>query len=138
MGQRILEFMEASRREEVEGVLTRALRGDQTANYELPLRTKDGDALMLLVNATTRRNVAGEVTGVVGMAQDITAMKQRESEVSALHEELQGLLETANAPVFGVDCDMRVTLWNQKAVEVHTFSLLYRDCGGQTHPPASQ
>ena len=42
-------------------------------NYELSLTAKNGARVELLLNATTRRNAKGVVTGVVGVAQDITA-----------------------------------------------------------------
>ena len=49
-----------SSQESVNDVLKKALRGEETANYELPLMTKDGQRLLLLVNATTRRNQIGD------------------------------------------------------------------------------
>ena len=54
------------------------MAGEETANYELPLVTKNGERLFLLVNATSRRDAAGKVIGVIGIAQDITEVKHRE------------------------------------------------------------
>ena len=76
----------------------------------------------MLLNATTRRDRTGEVTGVIGIAQDITELKFREVEMDRLLQEAKQLIETANAPVFGVDKELRVTEWNQKAVEISEFS----------------
>jgi len=53
-------------------VIDRALRGDETANYEFPLMTKEGARIEILLNATARRNPGGEIIGVVGIGQDIT------------------------------------------------------------------
>ena len=73
MGKSLVEtFIDDDRKEAVNGVLRRALDGVQTANYKMPLTTKGGRARHLLINATTRRSVDGAVTGVVGVAQDIT------------------------------------------------------------------
>ena len=33
-----------------------------------------------------------------------------------------GLIDTANAPIFGVDANMNVTEWNRKAAEITGFS----------------
>jgi len=60
----------------VKTVLAKALEGHNTANYRLQLRTKSGDTRTLLINATTRRNRHGHITGVIGVAQDITEMEE--------------------------------------------------------------
>jgi len=91
------------------------MNGSETANYELPLKTKEGKQLCLLLNATTRRDHTGEVTGVIGIAQDITGQKTREVEIERLLSEAMQLIETANAPIFGVDTELRINEWNQKA-----------------------
>ena len=75
LGKPLVEtFIEPERRVQVEGVLKRALEGDETSNYLLPLRTKKGEFRQLLINASTRRAVGGVVSGVVGVAQDITSL----------------------------------------------------------------
>ena len=40
-----------------------------------PLYTKGGERVEVLLNATTRRDAAGAIVGVVGVGQDITNMK---------------------------------------------------------------
>ena len=64
----------------VRSVLQRALEGEQTDNYEFPLYTKAGERVEVLLNATTRRDAAGSTVGVVGVGQDITAMKSAQAE----------------------------------------------------------
>ncbi len=49
-------------------VLSLALRGDETAGFEVPLVTKTGRK----VNATARFGVMGPIIGVVGIGLDIT------------------------------------------------------------------
>ena len=65
----------AAGRAEVFEVFDNALRGTQTADFEFPLFTKSGECLDVLLNATARRNVKGDIVGVVGVGQDITAKK---------------------------------------------------------------
>ncbi len=48
----------------------------EKANYEFPLFAKDGERVMVLLNSSTRRNAAGEITGVLGVGQDITALNK--------------------------------------------------------------
>ena len=58
-------------KKEVGAVLARACKGEETANFEFALKTKFGDMIRLLLNATTRRDTAGKITGVVGVGQDV-------------------------------------------------------------------
>jgi len=102
-------------KESVNDVLTRALQGEETANYEVPIYSKYGVRIMVLLNATTRRNTRGEVIGVVGVGQDIT-------EINETKEELTQLIDTANAPIFGIDKKGNVNEWNQKAEEITGYS----------------
>ena len=61
-------------RKSVKQVLDDALKGKETANYEFPLFSKDGDRLMVLLNSSTRRSVNGKINGVLGVGQDITEL----------------------------------------------------------------
>jgi PAS domain S-box-containing protein len=58
----------------VKKVLDEALKGKETANYEFPLFAKDGERVMVLLNSSTRRNVDGQINGVLGVGQDITEL----------------------------------------------------------------
>ncbi|MBW1694475.1 MAG: PAS domain S-box protein, partial [Deltaproteobacteria bacterium] len=71
----------------VKQVLDNALKGTETDNYEVPLFTKAGERVMVLLNATTRRDTQGNIVGVVGVGQDIT-------ELSEHRENLEGLIRT--------------------------------------------
>ena len=79
-------------KESVQNVLKKALKGKETSNYEVPLFTKSGQRVMVLLNATTRRNPHGEIVGVVGVGQDITALDQYRSDL----KETNFRLEEAN------------------------------------------
>lgn len=62
----VKEFITKDYQASVGMVIDRALRGDETANYEFPLMTKDGVRIEILLNATARRNPDGKIIGVVG------------------------------------------------------------------------
>jgi len=81
------------------------------ANFEFPLMTKAGIRLEVLLNATTRRDEQGNVIGVVGIGQDITGRLAQEREYTRL-------IDTANAPIFGVDTHGRVNVWNKCAMRL--------------------
>jgi PAS domain S-box-containing protein len=118
----VQDFITEEYRESVIEVLDDALRGREAANFEFPLYTKAKARVDVLLNATTRRDVAGNVVGVLGVGQDITERKQAEEEKARVAQELQIFIDTANAPIFGIDDMGRVNEWNVKAVEITGFS----------------
>jgi PAS domain S-box-containing protein len=103
-------------------VLDDALRGKETANFEFALYTKDKRRVDVLLNATTRRDLSGGVVGVVGVGQDITERNIAEREKTRVAKELQSFIDTANAPIFGIDAKGLVNEWNNKAVEITSFT----------------
>merc|ERR1719379_2391063 len=117
MGHALVEeFITADYRTEVSLVLNRALNGVETANFEFPLATKDGRRIDVLLNATTRRDAAGEVSGVVGVGQDISKMRQ-------MLDDLTRIIESANAPIFGIDTAGNVTEWNRMAAAISGYDI---------------
>ena len=115
MGQHLVDdFITEDYKERVQDVFTKALNGEETANFEFPLVTKPGTRVEVLLNATTRRDEKNRVIGVVGIGQDITARIAQEQEYSRL-------IETANAPIFGIDRDGRVNVWNTCASNLTGF-----------------
>jgi PAS domain S-box-containing protein len=112
------EFITSDFKEKVAGVLARACEGSETDNFEFPLLTKTGDIINILLNATTRRDASGAVTGVVGVGQDITKFKQLYDEAAHVADDLTRFIETANAPIFGIDTEGKVTEWNRMAAHL--------------------
>ncbi|KAL7554101.1 hypothetical protein ACHAWF_017497 [Thalassiosira exigua] len=81
MGKNLVkEFITKDYQSSVGMVIERALRGDETANYEFPLMTKEGVRIEILLNATARRNPDGKIIGVVGIRQDMTGRIAQERE----------------------------------------------------------
>ena len=112
----VQEFITNDFKDLVQDVLDRALKGEETANFQFPLITKAGARIEVLLNATTRRDEQGAVIGVVGIGQDITARLAQEREYSKL-------IDTANAPIFGVDTQGLVNVWNQCAMRLVGYSI---------------
>jgi PAS domain S-box-containing protein len=57
-------------------ILEKALKGEETTNFEFPLFTRSGDRVDVLLNSTTRRDAYGQIIGVIGVGQDITELNQ--------------------------------------------------------------
>ena len=106
----------------VKEVLDNALIGSETANFEFPLYTKSHQRVDVLLNATTRRDVSGAVVGMIGVGQDITERKKIEREKALVAQELQTFIDTANAPIIGIDSSGLVNEWNNKVAEITGFS----------------
>ena len=74
--------------DEFKGLLSevqdKALQGEETTSFGLPLRAKDGKQIELLFNATARRDTSGNIVGVIGVGQDITERKRAEKEINIL------------------------------------------------------
>ena len=108
-------------RESVKKVLKNALKGEETANYEFPLFAKSGERVMVLLNSSTRRNAAGKITGVLGVGQDITEIDKLRTASESIAKELRQFIETANAPIFGIDAKGKVNEWNQTSEKITGF-----------------
>lgn len=90
----VKELITEDYRESVNEVLQKALKGDETSNFELPLYTKDNSLVLVLLNATTRRNANGQAVGVVGVGQDITELDSYRSEMEKKVKERTRELDT--------------------------------------------
>ena len=99
-----------------------ALHGKETSNYDLEFRTKSNEIRYLLVNAATRRDPDGKIIGVVGVAQDVTESSKNDRAVAAMAHELRQLIDTANAPIFGIDVNGNVNEWNNMTAEITGFT----------------
>ena len=101
--------------------MDKALQGVETSNYEFPLFTKSGDRLDVLLNSTTRRDARGNVIGVVGVGQNITELAKARAEQERTADDLTRLIDTANAPIIGIDSLGRINEWNQSAARLTGF-----------------
>jgi PAS domain S-box-containing protein len=117
----VQDFITEEYKDSVKEVFDKALRGEETANFEFPLYTKDGKRLDVLLNASTRRDLEGNIVGVIGVGQDITAENLARKESEQRSGELTQLIDTANAPIFGIDAVGRVTEWNQTTARISGF-----------------
>ncbi|MBM3215236.1 PAS domain S-box protein [Candidatus Poribacteria bacterium] len=91
----------------------RALRGE-TVVYEWSA----------LVNSQMRhyqtslsplRDARGEVTGLVGVGRDITALRQAQEEVLSTHARLEAILSSSPLPILVGDLEGRITTWSPAA-----------------------
>ncbi len=89
----------------VSTIREKALKGGETANFDFPLITKHSVWIEVLLIATTRRDEQGNVVGVAGIGQDIIGCMAQKREYSKL-------IDSVNAPIFGVITLGCVNVWN--------------------------
>ena len=90
LGQDLVKtYITEDYQEQVKQVLDNALKGEETANYEFPLFTKDDKRVMVLLNSSTRRDAEGNVVGVLGVGQDITEMDALRTALNDYKEDLE-------------------------------------------------
>ena len=77
------------------------------------------EAHSLLLTLSSRIDVDGRVLGVVGVGQDQT---HNQAELSRVANDLTLLIDTANAPILGIDTNGYVNEWNRKAAQITGFS----------------
>ena len=118
----VADFITDDYKASVSEVLAKALKGKETANFEFPLFTKLGNRVDILLNSTTRRDASGKTVGMIGVGQDITELNKVLVERARISADLTQLIDTANAPIFGIDAYGKVNEWNQQAEKITGFN----------------
>jgi PAS domain S-box-containing protein len=123
MGKNLVEsYISPEHRERVWAVLSEALQGKDTTNFEFPLYNRLGGRVEVLLNATARVDASGEIIGVIGVGQDVSAIMLARLEYQRVAVDLTNLINTANAPIFGIDTGGLVNEWNEKAAQITGYT----------------
>lgn len=101
----IANFISSDLRLTMTEVLQNALHGRGTSNFELEIRTKSGETRYLLASVSPRRDPDNDLVGAIIFSQDITESSKHDRAVVSMANELRKLIDTANAPIFGIDKD---------------------------------
>lgn len=80
-----------------------------------------GDLIWISVNSEPFLNPNGKI-GVVVSFSDITEQKVYEDRVTTVAQELTTLIDTANAPIFGIDWNGRINEWNQVTAKITGYA----------------
>jgi PAS domain S-box-containing protein len=115
-------YISAECRSSARQVLSDACAGKGTANMEWPFLGKDQRRVEMMLNASPQIDAKGKFSGVIWIGHDITERKKIEVEKTSLAQELQTFIDTANAPIFGIDAEGLVNEWNNKSAAITGFS----------------
>jgi PAS domain S-box-containing protein len=108
LGRSFLEFMSEKEHPIAIKKLTQRTTGVSEI-HEWQMRTKDGSKVWLNISAVPTLSIDGTVRGVVAICSDITMLKERETELkkvnnelSQLNERIQAIIE--HAPIASYEC----------------------------------
>lgn len=94
------------------------LQGEAILDFMLPLHTKKGDQLDISLHTTAHHDKDGNVIGAIAVCHDLSEATRASNELERLAEELTQFINTANAPIFGIDAQCRINEWNQTAAKI--------------------
>jgi len=75
-------------------ILSNVLLNGKTTNEETPMKTRDGEVILLNLSMSEMKNERGEIIGLVVTAKDVTEMKKLEQELRKKNELLGKLAIT--------------------------------------------
>lgn len=124
--------------------LLRKLRAGELDQYQMEKRyiRKDGGGVWVNLNVSKKLNACGEIEYYVSVIKDISAQKEAERALKALHAdlearvaertrelherglELRSVIENANDAYIGLDEAGAVTVWNRAAEQTFGYSAL--------------
>lgn len=110
-----LVYPDATYRKELLEVLKGCLEGVQVKAYETVITREDGRERTLSWDTTLLKDAGGELSGVLGIAQDITEKKQLEQELKESMDYLKSLIQESPAAILSTDSKGNVVVINKSA-----------------------
>jgi PAS domain S-box-containing protein len=128
----VSEFIADDDKIAVGDVLSKALNGEETVNFEFSLVSKSGSRVDVLTNSTTRRDAAGKVMGVVSVGQDVTELNEVNAKLADTRAQLlqsdkmaaigvlsAGVAHEINNPVGFVASNINILSdWNMELIQL--------------------
>ena len=97
---------------------------------------KDGRALTVTMDVTATRNEAGEITGFLGIATDVTERRRAENELRHLQQFQAAILAHIGQGIHGIDADGNIVFENPAAAQM--LDCMADELIGQPTPDAAQ
>ncbi len=108
--------------ETVSELFDKIFAGEKVGSFHISLQSKSADRINVLSNATALRTANGKIIGVFTIGNEVTELTWEQTELSRVNNNLKQLIDTANAPIFGIDSDGNVNEWNQTAERITGFT----------------
>jgi PAS domain S-box-containing protein len=109
---------EAIRQKELE-----LLSGNRTQIYELPLSGNDGEVMDMIFHETVHKRADGSLAGLIGVAMDITEMKNIEKSLKEAKTDLENKIDERTHELQASNNKLKKQIFTRKKIE----KLLYRE-----------
>lgn len=94
----------------------------KTTITEEILKLNNGDYAYMETSKTPFYNENGKISGLIGIARNITSRKESERKLKAQSEYSKLLLETIPSGVYSIDKSHQITSWNHMAEKITGYS----------------
>ena len=96
------ELVTDDSRNQARDIFSHVLRGDEAATFEVSMNIRDSRKVIFFLSATTRRDIDGNLIGLMGFGQDITELTRYRQKLEKLVDERtaemnKALIDTAEA-----------------------------------------
>ena len=88
----------------------------ESVTVEVLNYTKDGSKFWIKININPVFDDAHKLIRLIAVETDITINKEYENKITSIAQELSGLIENANAVIFGIDRNGYINEWNKQAI----------------------
>ncbi|MFZ5447335.1 MAG: PAS domain S-box protein [Thermodesulfobacteriota bacterium] len=109
---RYLPLVSRNKWKEARDVVQRVFQGELITGLEVRGRRKDGDWIDIGLSAAPMYDGNGGVTGIVGLAEDITPRKQAEAALAKSRAEFEAIFNSIADAIIFADPERRIVLVN--------------------------
>ncbi|TXT54240.1 MAG: putative Histidine kinase [Candidatus Thorarchaeota archaeon] len=121
IGNSIFDFIDTEYTQEIESQTSQRIEGNPSV-YELSMTRKNGECRILRVSAAPWRNSEGEITGTVGIVDDITDEKTAKKALEVSQKRYKLLFEGAQEAITIETSDEIIIQANQAACDLFGYS----------------
>ena len=122
VGRNVSVLIPPGREEEIAALFDRVRGGQRVESVETQRVRKDGVVIDVSVSMSPIRGADGTVTGVAGIASDITGRVRADRAAQDTRSRLAAIVESSSDAILGKTLDGVITSWNGGAVAMYGYA----------------